>query len=117
MDEHKCNCGDDCQCTEESHCGCGGHGHDDFEMETINITTEDGAELECAVIAIFEVDGVDSEFIALLPPEEEIVYLYEYKEHPIEGNDDDIEIELLNIDDDALFEKVSNVFNQIMEDE
>ena len=71
-------------------CGCGcGHDHDDHVA----------------------VDGIaDKEYIALLPLEDETVLLYEYKE-----NEDGIE--LLNIESDDDFEKVSNTFYDLFDDE
>ncbi len=132
-EEHKdCTCGDDCNCTPESNCGCGGHAHEhhhhhggcgcgcdddgSFEMQTMYLTLEDNEEVECAVLGIFDVDGVDGEFIALLPlPEDEedddgTVLLYEYKE--LED-----EVELSNIDSDEVFEKVSTTFYDLFEEE
>lgn len=52
----------------------------------------------------------DKEYIALLPLEDETVLLYEYKE-----NEDGIE--LLNIESDDDFEKVSNTFYDLFDDE
>lgn len=135
MDKTKCSCGDDCQCTPENHCGCGGHeqehehndgcgcGHDhdheEFECQTMKVTLEDDTELDCIVLTIFEVEGIEGkEFIALLPPEDEDdeseeseVFLYEYKEN----SEDDVE--LVNIETDEEFDRVVDVFNQIMDEE
>ncbi len=79
-------------------CGCG---EDHDEMETITLTLDDDTEMECGIIGVFEVDG--KEYIALLPLEDETVLLYGFKEV---GD----EIELESIEDDQLFEKVSNAF-------
>ena len=83
-------------------CGCGcGHDHDDHVHE----------EMECGILGVFAVDGIaDKEYIALLPLEDETVLLYEYKE-----NEDGIE--LLNIESDDDFEKVSNTFYDLFDDE
>ena len=89
-------------------CGCNYHEHDDDIMETMTLTLEDDTELECGVIGVFEVDGL--EYIALLPENDDTVLIYEYKE-----NGDDIELSL--IEDDDVFEKVSNTFNEIWEDD
>ena len=61
---------------------------------------------------LFFVDSADSgkEYIALLPLEDETVLLYEYKEV---GD----EIELNVIEDDDEFDKVSNAFYDMYEDE
>ena len=98
-------------------CGCGcGHDHDDhvheeMEMETLTLTLDDDTEMECGILGVFAVDGIaDKEYIALLPLEDETVLLYEYKE-----NEDGIE--LLNIESDDDFEKVSNTFYDPFDDE
>ena len=98
-------------------CGCGcGHDHDDhvheeMEMETLTLTLDDDTEMECGILGVFAVDGIaDKEYIALLPLEDETVLLYEYKE-----NEDGIE--LLNIESDDDFEKVSNTFYDLFDDE
>lgn len=128
-----CNCGDECNCTPESNCGCGGHDHDHghhhhhhdgcgcgddgtYDMQTMFLTLEDDEEVECAVLGIFDVDGAEGEFIALLPFHEDeedddgTVLLYAYKEL-------DDEVELSNIDSDDLFEKVSATFYDLFEEE
>ena len=72
---------------------------------------DDDTEMECGILGVFAVDGIaDKEYIALLPLEDETVLLYEYKE-----NEDGIE--LLNIESDDDFEKVSNTFYDLFDDE
>lgn len=100
-----------------SDCGCGcGHDHDEhlheeMEMETLTLTLDDDTEMECGVLGVFAVEDIaDKEYIALLPLEDEAVLLYEYKE-----NEDGIE--LLNIESDDDFEKVSNTFYELFDDE
>lgn len=88
--------------TEECDCGC------NEEMETIFLTLEDDTEMECGILGVFEVD--EKEYIALLPLEDETVLIYEYKE-------DGEEIELGLIEQDDVFEKVSNAFYNLYEDE
>lgn len=99
----------------EEKCGCGcGHDHDmeENELETITLTLDDDTELECAVIGIFDVEGIEGkEYIALLPQDDDTVLLYEYKEL------EDDEIELNTIEDDDEFDKVSSAFDSIFEDE
>lgn len=82
---------------------------EDEEPIILNITLEDGQEMPSEVIGIFEVDG--SEYIALLPEDDDRVLIYRYQEI----NDD--EIDLQNIEDDAEFEKVTSVFWEIFGDE
>ena len=87
-------------------CGCGcGHDHeheeDVMDLETMFLTLDDDTEMECGILGVFEVEGLEGkEYIALLPLEDETVLLYEYKEV---GD----EIELNVIEDDDEFDKVS----------
>ena len=97
-------------------CGCGcGHDHeheeDVMDLETMFLTLDDDTEMECGILGVFEVEGLEgTEYIALLPLEDETVLLYEYKEV---GD----EIELNVIEDDDEFDKVSNAFYDMYEDE
>ena len=97
-------------------CGCGfGHDHeheeDVMDQETMFLTLDDDTEMECGILGVFEVEGLEGkEYIALLPLEDETVLLYEYKEV---GD----EIELNVIEDDDEFDKVSNAFYDMYEDE
>lgn len=94
MVEEKKNC--DCCETEE-------------EMDVITLTFDDDTEVDCMVIGVFSVE--DNEYIALLPDGEEDILLYKYTE--LEGE----EIELSNIEDDAEFERASEVFYELFEEE
>lgn len=97
-------------------CGCGcGHDHeheeDVMDLETMFLTLDDDTEMECGILGVFEVEDLEGkEYIALLPLEDETVLLYEYKEV---GD----EIELNVIEDDDEFDKVSNAFYDMYEDE
>ena len=97
-------------------CGCGcGHDHeheeDVMDLETMFLTLDDDTEMECGILGVIEVEGLEGkEYIALLPLEDETVLLYEYKEV---GD----EIELNVIEDDDEFDKVSNAFYDMYEDE
>jgi Protein of unknown function (DUF1292). len=97
-----------------SDCGCGhdhNHDQDEMELETMFLTLDDDTEMECGILGIFAVEGIEGkEFIALLPLEDETVLLYEYKEDA-EG------VALDSIDDDAEFEKVSEAFYELFDDE
>lgn len=102
--------------SEKCGCGCGcGHDHeheeDVMDLETMFLTLDDDTEMECGILGVFEVEGLEGkEYIALLPLEDETVLLYEYKEV---GD----EIELNVIEDDDEFDKVSNAFYDMYEDE
>lgn len=97
-------------------CGCGcGHDHEDeHDHMNVTLTLDDGSELECVVLCIFPVNEKD--YIALVPAENEDdeegeIFLYQFIEH------EDEEIELLNIDDDDVFEAVSDAFDELMDSE
>ena len=89
-------------------CGCGCEDCNDADFITLEF--EDGAEIECEIMGIFEVEG--KEYIALLPDDDtDDVYLYGFKEI------DDEEFELTDIEDDAEFEKVAAEFDKITAEE
>ena len=97
--------------SEENKCSCGcehDHEHEMEEMETMTLTLDDDTELNCGIIGVFEVDGI--EYIALLPEEDDTVLIYQY-------NEDGEEVELSLIEDDDTFEKVSQAFDELWEDE
>jgi uncharacterized protein YrzB (UPF0473 family) len=97
------NCG--CDHPEHSHdCGCE---HDD-DTDIIYITLDDGSEIECSIIRIFEVDG--KEYIALLSIDDDQVLLYNYEE-----NEDGFG--LSSIEDEDEFESVSEAFYTFYADE
>ena len=81
---------------------------DDVEIDDNYITLEfdDGISVECEILGVFEVEG--KEYIALLPEDgTEDVFIYGYREL----NED--EFEILDIEDDAEFEKVAAEFEKI----
>ena len=85
----------------------------DEEM-TVTLTLDDGTELECVVLTIFEAG--EKEYIALLPldgreAEDGEVYLYRYVED-INGNPD-----LENIDSDEEYEIVADAFDELLDDQ
>ena len=78
---------------------------------TVILTLEDGTELECAVLTIFEVE--EKEYMALFPLDGEDdadIFLHGYKEI---GEDD---LELIYIEDDEEYEKVSDVFDMLLDE-
>lgn len=83
---------------------------EDDEPEMITLEFDDGLEIEAEIMGIFDVD--DKEYIALIPDDDtDDVYLYGYKEISEE------EFELLDIEDDAEFEKVSAEFERLTAEE
>ncbi len=94
----------------DEHCGCGCD-HDDIY---ITIQTEDDQELHCAIIGVFEVDGIkDKEYIALLPNGSEEALLYQY----IELDEDGDSFELVNIESDEEFDMVQDFLMNALEEE
>ncbi|NLV76208.1 MAG: DUF1292 domain-containing protein [Tissierellia bacterium] len=91
----------------DENCDCVEHEHPE-EMDIIYLTLEDGTELECTVLGIFEVD--DYEYIALVPLDDEQVFLYGYEE-------DEEGPQLINIEDDEEFEIVSEAFYELFAEE
>ncbi len=86
------------------------------ESLTVTLTLENDEELECAVLTIFKSDG--RQYIALLPLDENgdsddgQVYLYRFID-----NGEDEEPGLENILEDEEFERVSEAFNDWMEEQ
>ncbi|MGI6021486.1 MAG: DUF1292 domain-containing protein [Lachnospiraceae bacterium] len=79
------------------------------EAEFITLEFEDGVTEECEIICRFEYDS--NSYLALLPEgKTDDVYLYGYVE---EGE----EIQLIDIEDDDLFDNVCKVFDEIMDAE
>ena len=77
------------------------------ENDIITLEFDDGEDLECEIMGIFDYDGND--YIALIPLDDsDDVYIYGYKEV---GED---EFEIVDILDDELFEKVVAEFEAIM---
>lgn len=88
----------------------------DLEQEemTVTLTLDDGSEVECVVLTIFEAG--DRDYIALLPTEgaeadEGEVYLYRYVEDA-DGNPS-----LDNIEDDDEYEVVADAFDELLDDQ
>ena len=75
----------------------------DDDAEYITLQFDDSEDIECEILGIF--DFAEKEYIALLPQDgSDDVYIYEYKEI------DDEEFDLIDIEDDALFERVAAEF-------
>lgn len=77
------------------------------EADIITLEFDDGVELECEIMGIFDHAGKD--YIALIPLDDsDDVYLYGYNEV---GDD---EFELVDIEDEELFNSVVQEFDAIM---
>ena len=80
------------------------------ETEVITLEFDDGAEVECEIMGVFDFNG--KEYIALIPDDgTDDVYIYGYQEV---GED---EFERGDIEDDAEFEAVVAEFDKIMMEE
>ncbi|PAB56730.1 DUF1292 domain-containing protein [Anaeromicrobium sediminis] len=113
MEKHNCGCnnGEHEHKHEHKHedggcCGggCGHHSHE--EAAKMYLTLDDGEELECEVIGVFEVEN--KEYIALLPVGEEDAFIYtfeETEEGPV----------LDQIESDEEFEIVAKAFKELFQ--
>ena len=86
---------------------------DENEEMTVTLTLDDGTDLECVVLTIFEAGGND--YIALLPLdgneyEDGEVFLYRYKENA------DGTPELDNIISDEEYEIVADAFDELLDE-
>lgn len=98
-EKEKCahGCGDGCSC-----------GGDDADFITLEF--DDGVAVECEIMGVFDYEG--KEYIALIPDDDsDDVYIYGYKELGEE------EFELVDIEDDAEFEKVVAEFDKLTAEE
>lgn len=86
------------------------------ESLTVTLTLDNDEELECDVLTIFETDG--QQYIALLPQTDDAaeddgqIYIYR-----LIDNGEDEEPGLENILDDNEFDRVSEAFNEWMEEQ
>lgn len=86
---------------------------DDEEMY-MTLELENGAEVECIIITVFEAGGKD--YIALLPTEgpeydEGEVYIYRYMEN------EDEEVYIDNIENDEEWETASDAFDEWLDNQ
>ena len=80
----------------------------DQEEVTVTLTLDDGSQLECVVLTIF--DAGEREYIALLPNIEKC-YLYRYSEDA-NGNPN-----LENIEDDEEYDIVADAFDELLDEQ
>lgn len=83
------------------------------EEEILTLEFDDGS-VECEMMGIFEHDG--KEYMALIPLDDtDDIYIYGYKE--VSSDEDGVEFELIDIEDDKLFDEVVKTFDSIMAEE
>ncbi|MCI8284868.1 MAG: DUF1292 domain-containing protein [Firmicutes bacterium] len=76
------------------------------DAEFITLQFENNEEVECEILGVFDLEN--KEYIALLPDDgTDDVYIYEYKEIS------DEEFDLIDIEDDAEFERVVEEFEKL----
>ena len=97
--KHECGCGHDHEHEHDCDCGCG---------QTVTLTMENGEEMVCNLLGVFEVES--KEYAALLPMDSEEVILLRH----IEGPDGS---ELEPIEDDTEYDAVVAVFEEIFTEE
>lgn len=103
-----CNCNGEHNHSHGLHEGCQCNDNHHGNMDMIYLTLEDGSELKCEVVVVYEVE--DKEYMVLLPEGGNNVFLYEYEESE-EGP------KLSIIEDDNEFNKVAEVYNSMIEGE
>lgn len=87
---------------------------DDIEEMQVSLELEDGTNLECEVVYIFEWEGDD--YAVLTPLDEEIEEIYFFGIE-IEDNKGEPEITLLQIEDEAVLEALADAFDEILDNE
>ena len=77
------------------------------DADYLTLEFDDQTQVECMILGIFDCDG--KEYMALIPDDgSDDVYLYGYRETDAET------FELLDITDDAEFEKVAEEFDRLV---
>ncbi len=91
---------------------CGGHGHGHAHYPTVVISLDGETDINCNVLGNFDVayDGVEREYVALQPIDEEEVLIFRYEE-----TDGDVKLD--NIESDEEYNAVAEVFYGIFDDE
>ena len=84
--------------------------YEDEEM-TVELELEDGTVVNCAIITILTVEAKD--YIVLLQEHEDgEVWFYGYSENPDDPNEEPI---LAYIEDDDVYEKVADAFDEYLD--
>lgn len=87
---------------------------EDMEEMVLTLELEDGGEVECEVICIFEYDGQD--YAALTPTDEnsEDVYIFQAD---VKEKGEETEITFENVEDDELLQELFEALTEAMEEE
>lgn len=84
--------------------------YDEEELDTIVLTLEDCGEIECGILGVFEVEGYDSDYIALVSEDDNEIMIYKYEEI----NEEEANLDV--IEDDAEYEKAKETFESLFVD-
>ncbi|MBO5756331.1 MAG: DUF1292 domain-containing protein [Clostridia bacterium] len=84
------------------------------EREFFTLTDEDGNEIEFELIGTVEVEGVT--YHAMIPADQQGEEFYEYVILKTEEDEDGEEM-LVTIDDDAEFDKIADIFDDMFSEE
>lgn len=84
--------------------------YDEEELDTIVLILEDGGEIECGILGVFEVEGYDSDYIALVSEDDNEIMIYKYEEI----NEEEANLDV--IEDDAEYEKAKETFESLFVD-
>lgn len=87
---------------------------DDIEEMQVSLELEDGTELECEVIYIFEWEGDD--YAVLTPLDEDIEEIYFFGIE-VSENGGEAEVTLLEIEDEEVLEALADAFDEILDNE
>lgn len=81
---------------------------DHEDLDIIHLNLEDGSEVKCGIIGIF--DAADKEYMALWAMDDEEVLLFNYKE-------DNDQFELTPIEDEDEFDLVCEAYYELIEED
>lgn len=81
------------------------------DEDVIILTLEDDSEIYCDVLLVFEVEGMDTEYIALQVRDSDEIFLYGYVEN------EDLSFDIIPIEDEDELVLVSDTFEEIMEEQ
>ena len=107
---HKCGCGSDgFGCKDPQNCECDSKDNKNDEQGMfITLTTDDGSDMKCQVLGTFD-DGVEANYIALMPVGDDVVYLY--------GFEDNEESPILRkIETDKEYDRARTLFLELSEE-
>lgn len=110
--DHDYSCDGHHCCHTEGHDhdhSCDGHHCCHDHHQTISIKFDDGTELDCPILDIFEVSGQD--YIAIIHPIEETALLYRFFDN------EDGTVNLTPLEGDAEYKVVTETFMALLEEE